>query len=171
MLGTSHVYKAHLDELLHRSDIANRGIGSDITEGYLHRLQYVFASHPKICFLEGGVNDIYEHIPIDSVITHLRKIVDTLTAAQIVPIMHTVFYVAAFYPGSSRFNKQVAALNKKIVALAAKRHIAYIDLNPIIAPGRVLLPQYCQPDGIHLNASAYLRWKDEIEKVLKQHNI
>jgi lysophospholipase L1-like esterase len=171
MLGTSHVYKAHWDELLHRSDIGNRGIGSDITEGYLHRLQYVLGSHPQICFLEGGANDIEQHIPIDTVLGHIQKIVDTLSAAHIIPVLHTVFYAAHSYPGSDYFNDRVTALNKKILALAERRHLGCIDLNKVIAPARNLLSQYGQPDGIHLNATAYLRWKVEIEKILKRYNI
>jgi lysophospholipase L1-like esterase len=171
MLGTSHVYKAHWDELLGRSDIGNRGIGSDITEGYLHRLQFVLDSHPLICFIEGGGNDIAMHIPADTIISKLGKLVDTLRTAHIIPVLHTIFYVGADYPRSAWVNDQITVVNKKILEFAAGRNVEYIDMNPTFAPADVLLPRYSQPDGIHLNAHAYFCWKDEIEKVLKTHNI
>jgi lysophospholipase L1-like esterase len=171
MLGTSHVYKAHWDELLNRSDIGNRGIGSDITAGFLHRLRFVFASRPQICFIEGGGNDIAWHIPVDTIIPNLGKLVDTLRTAHICPVLHTIFHVAANYPASAYVNDQITMVNKRILQLAASRNIEYIDMNATFAPEHVLLPQYSQPDGIHLNARAYLRWKCEIEKVLKTHNI
>jgi alpha-glucosidase len=171
LLGTSHFYKAHWDELLHRSDIGNRGIGSDITEGYLHRLQYVLSNHPRICFIEGGGNDIAAHIPINTIISNLGKLVDTLESFRIHPVLHDIFYVAADYPGSSYINDRITMVNQRIRQLAADRHVECIDLNPTIAPGEVLLPQYAQPDGIHLNARAYQCWRDAIEKVLQTHNI
>lgn len=171
MLGTSHVYKAHWDELLDRSDIGNRGIGSDITEGYLHRLEFVMDSHPQICFIEGGGNDIAVHIPTDTIISNLGKLVDTLKTAHIIPVLHAIFHVAANYPASGWVNSQITIVNRRIRALAASRNIEYIDINPTLAPANVLLPQYSQPDGIHLNALAYLRWRDAIEKVLKIDNI
>ena len=171
MLGTSHVYKAHWDELLNRSDIGNRGIGSDITEGFLHRLQFVLDSRPQICFIEGGGNDIAEHIPVDTIIANLGKLVDTLRSSHITPVLHAIFHVAANYPSSDYINDRISMVNKKIRQLAAGRDVEYIDINPAFAPKDVLLPQYSQSDGIHLNARAYLRWKSEIEKVLKTHNI
>ncbi|HTR30909.1 MAG TPA: GDSL-type esterase/lipase family protein [Puia sp.] len=171
LLGTSHVYKAHWDELLNRSDIGNRGIGSDITAGYLHRLQYVLNSHPRICFIEGGGNDIALHIPIDTIVANMGKLLDTLRYAHIVPVLQAEFYVGADYPASDFINGRLQTLNQQMSRLAASRHVEYLDLNPIVAPDGVLLPWYCQPDNIHLNAHAYLRWKDEIEKVLRIHDI
>jgi lysophospholipase L1-like esterase len=171
LLGTSHVYKAHWDELLNRSDIGNRGIGSDITAGYLHRLQFVVNSHPRICFIEGGGNDIEMHIPVDTIVSNLGKVLDTLRNAHIIPILQAEFYVGANYPASVVINGRLLKLNQQLSLLAADRNIEYLDLNQLIAPQQVLLPQYCQPDNIHLNARAYLCWKDAIEKVLKTHNI
>lgn len=171
MLGTSHVYKAHWDELLDRSDIGNRGIGSDITMGYLHRLEFVMDSHPQICFIEGGGNDIALHISADTIVSNLGKLVDTLRTAHIIPVLHAIFYVAANYPASDWVNDRITTVNRRIRELAASRNIEYIDINPTLAPQNVLLPRYSQPDGIHLDAPAYLRWRDAIEKVLKTYNI
>lgn len=171
ILGTSHVYKAHWDELLHRSDIGNRGIGSDITEGFLHRLRYVLDTQPRICFIEGGGNDIELHIPTDRIISNLGKIVDTLAKSHICPVIHTIFHVAADYPASGHINDLITAVNKRIVQLAASRNIECIDLNTEIAPRGVLLPQYSQFDCIHLTARAYTYWAGEIEKVLREHHI
>jgi lysophospholipase L1-like esterase len=171
MLGTSHVYKAHWDELLGRSDIANRGIGSDITEGFLHRMQFVLDAHPSICFIEGGGNDIAVHIPTDTIITNLGKLLTTLQTAHVCPVLHTIFHVAANYPACDWTNDRITMVNKSILQLAASRHIECIDMNATFAPDNVLLPQYSQPDGIHLNARAYLAWKSELEKTLKNHNI
>ncbi len=54
MLGNSITYRINWNELLNRSDIINRGIGSDTTAGFLSRLEYVIAPNPKVVFLMGG---------------------------------------------------------------------------------------------------------------------
>ncbi|MFT4019161.1 MAG: hypothetical protein QM668_19515 [Agriterribacter sp.] len=48
--------------------MANRGIGSDVTEGYINRINDIFELEPKICFIEGGVNDLARNIPEDIII-------------------------------------------------------------------------------------------------------
>ena len=58
MLGNSLTNRISWNELLVRDDIANRGIGSDITAGFINRINFVFNVKPKICFIEGGVNDL-----------------------------------------------------------------------------------------------------------------
>ena len=51
MLGNSITYQCRWDELLQRHDIINQGIGSDITEGFLQRMKYVFKTEPNNLFI------------------------------------------------------------------------------------------------------------------------
>ncbi|PID27048.1 MAG: hypothetical protein CR982_06980 [Candidatus Cloacimonadota bacterium] len=53
MLGNSITYGVNWNELLNRNDIINRGIGSDTTEGFLSRMEYIYKAEPKICFIMG----------------------------------------------------------------------------------------------------------------------
>ena len=57
MLGDSITYNVNWAELLNR-DVANSGVGSDVTQGFVNRMQYVYDLHPRICFVMGGINDI-----------------------------------------------------------------------------------------------------------------
>jgi lysophospholipase L1-like esterase len=118
----------HWDELLDRGDIANRGIGSEITEGYLHRLQNILAVHPAICFIEGGANDIFVHVAITVTIKNLGRLVDTLKQAHIIPVLHLLVPFAAFEPTSNKFNPAIRCLNKRIDQLAKEKGIKCIDL-------------------------------------------
>lgn len=171
MLGNSHVYKAHWDELLNRGDVGNRGIGSDITEGYLHRLEYVFDSKPDICFIEGGANDIWYHIPIDTTIHNLSLLIDTLRKANIIPILHQLVPFSIREPRSNKFNSSVVEVNKRIVLLAHQKKVDCIDLYSVLSENGYLAPQYSQQDGCHLTAFAYVKWKNEIEKILVKYHI
>ncbi|HEY4336273.1 MAG TPA: GDSL-type esterase/lipase family protein [Puia sp.] len=166
LLGNSHIYKAHWNELLNRGDVGNRGIGSDITEGYLHRLQYVFDCHPAVCFIEGGINDIEHHIPEDKIVNNLSRIADTLRSAGIVPVLTTVFHVSPAAEAATFYNDRVSSLNLLIKDLAKQKHLNCIDLNPSIAPENELLPEFSQHDGVHLTGKAYEIWARAIDSTL-----
>lgn len=166
MLGDSHVYKEHWNDLLDRGDIGNRGIGSDITEGYLHRLTYVFAAHPSIVFLEGGINDIWYGISEDSIMVHLRELTDTFQHAGIIVVLQTVAPLARSEARSSSINRKIIPLNNRIRKLAQCRHAPLIDLYALLQQNGRLPDSLSQPDGMHFRAAAYNRWKKEINRVL-----
>ncbi|SFD65535.1 Lysophospholipase L1 [Chitinophaga sp. CF118] len=170
MLGNSFIYKVHWNELLNRSDVINRGIGSDITSGYLNRLENVFKARPKICFVEGGINDLCKDVPIDTIVHNMKLLVDTLQRKKIKVVLTSIIHVGEAYPESSRVNQKIDLLNG-VIKKEFARNIPIIDLNPILSPGGVLLDRYAQRDAIHLTSKAYIIWKDVIEKTLKQESI
>lgn len=171
MFGDSHTFKMQWNELLNRFDIGNRGISTDITEGYLHRVNHVFDVSPRICFIEGGTNDICSNIPIDTIIGHLAILIDTMRAMRVVPVLTTLFPFAASGPNNSRYRPAVESLNKKIAALALAKGIDCIDLYSILTKDGYLDPHYAQADGVHLSALGYLKWKPEIEKILIKYHL
>ncbi len=67
----------------------------------------------------------------------------------------------------SKSSVVAAAFNEKIIELKNQFGFQVIDLNPIIAPKGVLLPEYTI-DGVHLSELAYKKWarriKEEISK-------
>lgn len=172
-LGNSHFYRMNWDELLGRKDVANRGIGSDITEGYKARMSSVLSLQPKICFIEGGGNDIDFKVSEDSIIHNLREIVDTLKAHQIKPVLTAVFFAGRNYPhnDSNKYNMQVASLNKAMHQLAEKDSIEIIDINNQLNEDEYLKPEFVRNDGIHLTSKAYLIWKDAVQKVLMREQL
>jgi len=171
MLGNSLTSRISWNELLERDDVANRGIGSDITEGYLNRMKYVLNLKPEICFIEGGVNDLAHAISNEQIIKNLNMIVDTLVIHGIIPVLTTLTYVTDFYKDAFAFNQQIKDLNDSIVRLACDRNIYIIDLNPYITDENLLKPEFAINDGIHYNAKTYLIWKREILKILEIENL
>lgn len=165
MLGNSLTYKVNWNELLERNDIANLGIGSDITEGYLHRIQTVLSLHPKIVCIEGGINDIALDLAPAKTLKHIQQLVDTLNQHNIVPILHTILPVHVNYPASLRINEKVWCLNQAILHYATEKNLQLIDLTPFLTTKGFLKSDFVQQDGIHLKASAYRIWAHQ----LKQH--
>lgn len=171
MLGNSLTSRMDWNKLLNRHDVANRGIGSDITEGFVNRMNTVVGLKPQICFVEGGVNDLARNIPVDEIIKNLRFIINTLKSESIIPVLTTVTYVSRDYRKSGFFNRKVKRLNKALLFLAKQSHVYVIDLNPSLTDGRYLKKEHAEADGIHLKPDSYLIWRDEIINVLVQQDI
>jgi len=173
MLGNSLTEGGNWKNILLRTDVANRGVGSDVTEGYIKRINDVFDLNPKICFIEGGVNDLARNIPQQTIINNLKILIDTLRSQNIVPVLNTVTYVADNYRWiePKTFNSSIKDLNRAIVIMAQQKEVILIDLNAQITNGEYLLKKYALEDGIHYTAETYAPWKNEIAKVLYQLNL
>jgi lysophospholipase L1-like esterase len=170
MLGNSLTYNANWNEILNRTNIANRGISSDITSGYLHRLAYVYKLNPKICFIEGGINDLYSNDSVKNIIRHYAQIVDSLKARSIVPVIQSTLFVGRRYPQAKDKNRQVVVLNDWLRQYALKNEIEFLDINVLVSQKGFLRPELTY-DGIHLNAKGYALWAPEVERVLLQHKL
>jgi lysophospholipase L1-like esterase len=171
MLGNSLTFRMHWDELLDRSDVANRGIGSDVIKGFYHRLDKVIELSPKICFIEGGANDIDFGIETDTSLYYLDLIIDSLGHSGIIPVVSHVIFVTNEYPGAIRFNQLAREFNSKVDQLSREKQIEVIDLNADIAPHGYLESRFAQPDGIHLTSVAYTIWKRKVLDMLRIHQI
>ncbi len=171
LLGNSHTYRANWQELLNRSDIANRGIDGDITEGFVNRLSYILQLHPKICFVEGGINDINRNIALDSIISNFNTIIDTLLSHNIKPVITSVFYVSPHFSNAALINTNVKSLNQAFVQLSKNKQVTYLDLNSIFSNQKNKTMEFVGIDGIHITSIAYQIWAHEISQLLNSEHI
>lgn len=166
LLGTSQTYRVNWNELMGRNDIANRGIEGDITAGFLARMDFVFQLRPKICFIEGGINDLRFGATKEIAAKNLETIVDKLLEKNIIPVLTSISYVAKNFPNSTKFNNEIELLNTSIYSIATSKNIRLLDLNKALSENKFLNDEYAASDGIHLNSKAYHIWKNEILKIL-----
>lgn len=171
MLGNSITFRMNWFELLNRPDVANRGIGSDVTAGFVNRVGSILKLKPRICFIEGGVNDLGVRVPKDSIVYNLRLLIDTFCKNGIKPVLTAITYVRPPFTNADSFNLRITELNLELKQLAAQHKIPLIDLNQRLSEGNRLKPEFAQKDGVHFTAAAYLVWKEEIEKVLKYEGL
>ena len=170
MLGNSHIYNANWNELLNRRNIANRGIVGDITTGYLQRLGYVYGMNPKICFIEGGVNDVYANYSAGQIFDNYVNIIDTIRSFDIIPVIQSTMFVAKAWPNSSEKNLEIKKLNALLSEYASKQSIIFLDINSLVSANGFLTDSLTY-DGIHLNANGYSFWVPEVEKVLLKNGL
>jgi len=170
MLGNSLTHGANWNELVGRSNIVERGIPSDVTEGIFERMNYVFKLKPKICFLQVGLNDIYNWTPVENIYFNYVRIINLLKAKEIIPIIQSTVYAGKKWPNSEERNQEVIKLNKLLLEYALKNEIEFIDLNSKLSNSNFLNSDLTH-DGVHFNGKGFKIWGREVEKVLKKYGL
>ena len=182
MLGDSRTDGVNWDELLGRPNIIARGIPSDVTEGFLARMEYVYNLEPKLCIIQGGLNDIYNWTPVEKIYQNYIKIISGLRAKGITPVLQSVIYAGKIWGKdylvrtnsklkaedvNKERNQQIEKLNRMLKSYAKRNDIVYIELNDVMS-FRGLLKDELTRDGVHLNARGYKIWGRKIDEVLTE---
>lgn len=167
-LGNSITDGAEWSELFQNSNIKNRGIGGDDTEGVLERLSEVTSSQPKKIFIMIGTNDLAYGKSIEYIKSNYDKIVAQIKAESI----HTQIYLQSVLPVDddihpTRPNTSIKKLNDYLQLLALHEGIPFIDLSPHFEAENGKLSQKYSIDGLHLNGKGYQLWKKIIETHLQ----
>jgi lysophospholipase L1-like esterase len=170
MLGDSHIQGANWGELLGRNDVVNRGVTSDVIEGYISRLDYVIKLKPKICFIMGGLNDVFMWIPVEKIFENYVVLVNSLKEKKIKVVIHSALYPAEGADNPGNRNLLVQELNNLLKSYAEKENIPYIDLNKTMSRNLFTKIELTN-SWFHLNANGYKLWVKEVEKLLKDMHI
>jgi len=161
MLGNSITYEGNWNEMLGRTDVANRGISGDVTQGMKVRLGTVLQLKPKIIFLEAGINDILSGYDLSQIKANYQQLLETIVLKGVKPVVTLTFYTR-YEPES---NNDVDELNRYLKAYCAENQIQVIDLSEQFnEDGR--LKKDVTHDGVHLNANGYRLWAEKVKKVL-----
>lgn len=167
MLGNSITHGVKWNELLGREKVIERGIPSDNLEGFISRLDYIYKLKPKVCFIMGGINDIYNWTPIEKIFQNYTRILKELKLRNIKVVIQSTLYVNGKYPSAADRNLQVENLNKMLLDYAKKNNIEFIDLNVKLSTNKYLNTDVTY-DGLHLNAKGYRIWGREVESMLSK---
>ncbi len=168
MLGNSITHGVNWNELLGRDNIIERGIPADILPGFIARLKFVFDLNPKVVCIMGGINDVYNWTPVEEIFKNYVKIIDSLRNKKIKVIVQSTLFVAKKYQSSADRNSEVDKLDKLLQSYCNTNGIEYIDLNSRMTKEKCLREELTH-DGLHLNASGYKIWADELDKVLRKY--
>jgi lysophospholipase L1-like esterase len=169
MVGHSLTGGCQWDKELNRSDIKNTAKGGASTYNFR---QFVFEEvvirRPKICFIDGGMNDIVYGIPNSRIYANYEMMVDTLLKYNIIPVLQSTLY--CYRPNDSITNNYVDSVNIFLSDLALKKKIHYINHNRYLSKDGRLDPKYTI-DGYHINDAANKIWAREVQKVLNEEKI
>ena len=165
IIGTSLTAFADWSKILDKYDVANRGIGADVTDGMLARLDDVYSLRPSVCVVEGGINDFGKLVSVERIAGNLVAIYDSLRAHGITPISNSILPYGKRISKSEKVNRKIAAVNSIVERHCKAAGIRRIDLGPALAKDGYFDPRYTL-DGVHLTGNAYAIWRDSLKTVL-----
>lgn len=161
MFGDSLVAHGDWSEVLGRDDVKNSGLSGYTTKKLLKKLEDKVLKHkPKICFLEGGINDMHSLTSLDSTKENIIAIVEILKRNDIKVVLHSVVHTSHF-----EHNKRVDSLNVIYKDIARTHNIPFIDLNSKFSKNNVIIEDL-STDGLHLEKKAYPMWASLIKSYL-----
>jgi lysophospholipase L1-like esterase len=165
ILGNSIVEFGDWQKLLNDSSIVNRGIAGDNTFGVLDRLEDIITRRPDKLFIEIGINDISQNIPVAIIVKNIFTIIERIkaklpgTKIYVHSILPTNDNVKNEYPAAFNKNGQSILVNRQLERNARERMFTYIDLNKVLSDKNGKLDvKYAEPDGLHLNQTGYEVW-------------
>lgn len=148
-----------------RIRVYNRGIGGDVTDGLLTRMEEsVFALEPKKVFINIGTNDISRPgYTRERLLRQYREILNRIRGR----LPEARIYVLSYYPVNrelpgvdtemfgARTNEELRAVNAMLEAMAAELHCTYIDVFDCLTDEKGNLRAEYTIEGMHLYANAY----------------
>lgn len=161
MLGDSITYRVNWNELFNMP-IVNRGIDSDTTTGFIHRMDLIYKLNPKKVFIMGGINDIMEGYTVDKIFSNYKIILQNLLERNITPYVQSTLLTSR-----NNLNIHVKELNILLKEYCDNNKITFINLNKKLSHNDKLLREYTH-DGLHLNSHGYTIWKQVIARYLNE---
>lgn len=167
MFGDSITEDGDWSRILNRKDIRNSGYSGYTTYHLIEIVNdAVIRYNPKICFVKGGINDLFSDIPIEQIAVNIEEIVDALKKNRISVVVQSTLHVF----GDTWINQQVEKLNKLLQDIAVKNNCMFLDLNKRLSMDGQLKQEFSN-DGVHLKPEAYIPWAEEVTRVLEELNI
>ncbi|EDN0014519.1 hypothetical protein NPE88_001693 [Salmonella enterica] len=161
-LGDSLIEYGTWEDILPGAKIANRGIAGDTTDGLINRLYQVNTSTAKQVILMIGTNDLNTTSDVNKVADNYHYILSYFNQNGVTVNATSVLYVNA----ENVFkNEKIKQLNSYIKEQCDSGLCTYTDLNRALSNDGKMQSKW-SPDGVHLNAAGYDKWKDQIKNVL-----
>lgn len=165
MFGDSLTMYGLWQEFLPGSSVVNRGIGGDVSEGALDRVDTVISANPDKVFLMIGTNDVAHGIDHTEVLSNVSEIVSILISE----LPSAEIYVQSILPrGDHDYKEQIVELNKgysRICEDAASKggRVSYLDISgAFLGEDGALNGGLYAADLLHLNADGYETWLEAI---------
>jgi lysophospholipase L1-like esterase len=165
LIGNSITEFGDWKNLLHDSTIINRGVAGDNTFGVLDRLDEVIFQMPSKLFVEVGINDISQNIPVEITAKNIFHIASRVkkksphTEIYVFSVLPTNDNVKNDYPDAYNKNSIVLSLNRQLQQGSKENQFTYIDLTKIFSDNMGKLnTKFAEEDGLHLNHVGYAAW-------------
>lgn len=146
----------------------NRGISGQTTAQMLLRFRPdVLALQPRLVVLLAGTNDIAGNtgkVSVEEIAGNLRSMIQLARAEGVAVVLCAVLPVRRYaWAPEVRPVPQIAALNRRLQALAREYGAGWVDYHAALTDGEGGLPKIYSPDGVHPNEAGYTLMRHLIE--------
>ena len=141
-------------------EVANRGIGSDTSEGLLNRLDQIVDTKAEKVFVMVGINDFGKDVDVQQTASNVEQAVGYLEANM----DGCTVYLESVLPAATVDDALIRELNGLYSGIAdAHGRVEYIDLHDgfTLADGAQDMGLF-SADGVHLNGEGYVAWMDAL---------
>jgi lysophospholipase L1-like esterase len=166
MAGDSLTMYGLWDEFFDGVEVANRGIGSDIAEGLLNRVDTIVSERPRKVFLMIGTNDVSRGHTTGDTVGYVRQTLEELHAQ----LPDAEIYLQSVLPRTSKYVGQVEELNSEYDALCEDLgYVEWVDLYQLYceADGTPKAELFAA-DGYHMSGKGYELWISQIRDLVEE---
>ena len=159
------------DPSLFDASTLNRGIGGQTTAQILLRFyQDVVALRPRVVHIMAGVNDIMGNTGSASdqaIFDNIRAMIDIAKANGIRVVLAAITPSKTFVARPNEdLRSRIAAVNSRLVQLAAQQRVTFIDYTPLLADSEGAFAPALANDGLHPNRDGYALMRPLLNKTL-----
>ena len=157
---------------LKHPNIRNRGIGGDVTDGVLARIDEITYFKPKAVFLLIGINDLWNNNnpnnpSVEYIANNIIQIAQVINAET----PKTKIYVQTVLPiEKEQYKTSILKVNEIIKANEKENPYQIVDLYSIFVNENGLIRKELSTDGIHLNEMGYDAWVEFIKPLIYSIN-
>lgn len=160
MLGDSLTMYGLWGEFFPDARILNRGIGGDVSEGVLNRLDTVTSTNPEKVFVMIGTNDIARGHDVKFIAGNVEEAI--LRLKEDLP--ESEIYLESVLPRTKKYSKKVEELNDSYRQICDMYEgVEFVDLYPLFcSAGGAPNVELFASDGYHMSGAGYRVWADAI---------
>ncbi|MEZ9287408.1 SGNH/GDSL hydrolase family protein [Vibrio lentus] len=159
MFGDSITEWAPWADIFRDVSMVNRGLAGDTTTGMLRRIDTTLNVNPKLVCFMAGINDLAQGYDVDHIYQNYVDMLKVWQGNNIRVLVQSTLYVGSKLQG---LNPSVELLNSKISEYCTQQDIAFLDVNSVLSPNKLLSNEY-SCDDLHLNAKAYQIWAEVLQ--------
>lgn len=164
-VGNSLTEQFPVGEIFHNTRIKNRGIGGNESLQIKARIAEVAIHHPSRIFLEAGINDLLNKVPMDTLKSNFKQIIDSIRSLS----PQTQIFTETILPvGKSHadLQSQIVDFNNWLRQYSQETGLTFLDLYSGFTTTGTLAPDLTW-DDIHLTGKGYEIWKNQIKDLVK----
>ncbi|MEZ8414300.1 SGNH/GDSL hydrolase family protein [Vibrio splendidus] len=164
MFGDSITEWAPWADIFRDVSMVNRGLAGDTTTGMLRRIDTTLNVKPKLVCFMAGINDLAQGYDVDHIYQNYIDMLKVWQENDIRILVQSTLYVGSKLQG---LNPSVELLNRKISEYCSQQGIAFLDVNSVLSPNKLLSNEY-SCDDLHLNAKAYQAWAEVLQPTIAE---